>query len=170
METLTPHLDAAAEVPVPPAIWEDVTHSVNAVAARIIPFGQVALRVTGDDGIRALNRAFRDVDEVTDVLSFPASDDGQAGEYAPGRGRRRSVRRATQTGHVGDIALSWDAVLRQSAANGNTPLVEAVALTVHGLLHLTGYDHRDDAEQAEMDHLTRTLCRSVGIEVERFGH
>jgi probable rRNA maturation factor len=150
-------------------VWADVTHSVEAVAARLMPGAVVALRITADDGIRALNSAFRNVDEATDVLSFPP-DEFAAQGYAPGRGRRRSVRRTALRGHAGDIAVSWDAVLRQSAVNGNTPLAEAVALVVHGLLHLAGYDHRDDAEQAEMDHLTRSLCRSVGIEVERFGH
>ena len=169
METLSRHLEATAEVPIPPAVWEDVTYSLNAVAARLMPQGMVALRITSDDGIRALNQAFRDVDEATDVLSFPAEERPEP-KYAAGRGRRRSVRRVPVVGSAGDIALSWDAVLRQSKVNGNTPLAEAVALSVHGLLHLAGYDHRDDAEQAEMDHLTRVLCRSVGIEVEHFGH
>jgi len=82
METLTPHLDAAAEVPVPPDVWEDVTHSLNAIATRLIPFGRIAVRITGDDGIRALNTAFRGVNETTDVLSFPASEDYQPADYA----------------------------------------------------------------------------------------
>jgi probable rRNA maturation factor len=169
METLTTHLEAASEVPVPPDVWEDLTLSLDAIATRVMPLAQMALRITSDDGIRALNSAFRGTDAATDVLSFPAEEQPEP-EYSPGRGRRRSVRRAPLAGHAGDIALSWDAVKRQAAANGNSPLVEAVALTVHGMLHLAGYDHRDEAEQAEMDHLTRTLCRSVGIEVERFGH
>jgi probable rRNA maturation factor len=118
-------------------------------AEQLFPTATVALRVVDDAAIRRLNREFRGVDEATDVLSFPG--EGLAG-------------------HGGDIALSWDAVVRQARANGNTPADEAAALVIHGLLHLAGWDHADAAGQEAMDARTRELCQSAGIEVKFFGH
>lgn len=109
------------------------------------------MRVGGDALLRELNRAYRGVDSATDVLSFPAG---------PGALRH----------HLGDIALSWDAALRQARANGNSVEAEAAALLAHGMLHLAGYDHPDASAQIEMDEKTRELCRLAGYEVTNFGH
>jgi probable rRNA maturation factor len=127
----------------------------------LFPAAEVALRIVSAEQIRELNRNYRGVDEATDVLSFPAAE------------LRRPLTASelkSLCGHAGDIALAWDFVVRQARANANTPVAEALALLAHGLLHLAGYEHRDDAEQLVMDRLTRDLCREVGIEVQNFGH
>jgi len=107
------------------------------------------LRLLDAAAIRALNRAYRGVDQATDVLSFPSGEN---------------------KGFSGDIALNWEAVLSQAHANGNTPEAEAVALIAHGLLHLAGWDHQTDASARRMDIKTRELCSTVKIEVKCFGH
>lgn len=149
MEATTKHLEAAADVEVPPRSWADLVSACAPIAGRLFPDAVVALRVVDDAAMRRLNREYRDVDAATDVLSFPG--------HGP-------------AGHAGDIALSWDAVRRQAALNGNTPAAEAAALVIHGLLHLAGCDHDDDDAGRAMDDRTRELCKSAGIEVKSFGH
>ena len=149
-ESSSKNLDAASELDVPPRSWSQLIDIADTMACGLFPREVVALRVMDDTAIRRLNRDFRNVDEATDILSFPADP-----EDFP---------------HRGDLALSWDAVLRQARRNGNSEISEASALIAHGLLHLAGHDHPDAAAQAEMDRLTREICASAGIKVEEFGH
>lgn len=105
---------------------------VPEVAARLPDGGPtVAVRITGDDEMRMFNRAYADMPDATDVLSF---------EGVPP--------------HVGDIAISWPAVERQAARYGHEVKTELALLTVHGLLHLLGWDHARAAERREMNRLT----------------
>jgi probable rRNA maturation factor len=114
-----------------------------ALALRLEPGGEseVTVRVTGDRELRRLNSTFLGQDEVTDVLSFPGGDP----EY------------------LGDLALSWPAVVRQAATFGHPPELEAALLTVHGLLHLLGWDHATPVEAAEMDALTQACLGRAGL-------
>ena len=120
-----------------------------------IPGGRAGLtvRVTGDRELRRLNREYLGVDEATDVLSFPA------GDSAPGaRGGGPDEDR-----YLGDLALSWPAVMRQAAAYGHGEEVEAALLVVHGFLHLLGWDHVTAAEEKEMTELTLRCLAESGI-------
>jgi probable rRNA maturation factor len=144
-------MEATAETDVPPRSWQALISAAETLAARVFPQGRAGLRVTNATGIRALNREFRGIDRPTDVLSFPS------GETGPGA-------------YAGDIALCWEFAVAQARVHGHSPEAEACALTAHALLHLAGFDHRDDAEQAAMDARTLELCRSAGYEVNGFGH
>jgi probable rRNA maturation factor len=104
---------------------------------------ELTLRITGDRELRRLNRQFLDEDHVTDVLSFPGGDDG--------------------SGYLGDLALSWPAVVRQAAEHGHPEDVEAALLVVHGLLHLLGWDHASPADEREMTRLTLACLGRAGI-------
>jgi probable rRNA maturation factor len=103
---------------------------------------ELTVRVTGDRELLRLNRSFMGQDEVTDVLSFPSGD---------------------STGYLGDLALSWPAAVRQAAAFGHSPELETALLTVHGLLHLLGWDHATPAEAAVMDDLTQACLARAGL-------
>lgn len=121
----------------------------TAICGDLLPEARVALRIMGDGAIRRLNRDFRGVDAPTDVLAFPSPDgDGQ----------------------IGDIALNWQAARRQALAHGHSPEAEAVALFAHGLLHLAGFSHDDQASRQRMDRRTYELCQTAGFEVKTFGH
>jgi probable rRNA maturation factor len=111
--------------------------AVPEIAARL-PEGRstVALRITDDDEIRRLNRDFAGEDHSTDVLSFQGSGD-----------------------HVGDIAISWPAVVEQAPRYGNDTRTELAFLCIHGLLHLLGWDHRTRAEAQEMWRLSVVALR-----------
>jgi probable rRNA maturation factor len=101
---------------------------------------EVAVRLVDDDEIHALNRAYRKKDRPTDVLAF-AQREGPGGALHPEL--------------LGDVIISVPTARRQASARKRRgPLGlygELLFLASHGLCHLLGYDHRDDAEEAEMN-------------------
>jgi len=98
--------------------------------------GTVAVRITSDEEMARLNRAYAGEDHATDVLSFAGTGN-----------------------HLGDIAISWPAVVRQSDEYGYDVKIELALLAVHGLLHLLGWDHATAAERKEMNRITRTALK-----------
>ena len=100
---------------------------------------EVSLRLTDDPFIRELNRAYRDRDSATDVLAF-AMREGPGGQLSPEI--------------LGDIVISVDTAARQARRGLRH---ELLFLCAHGLCHLLGYDHRDDAEEREMNARMRAL-------------
>jgi rRNA maturation RNase YbeY len=115
--------------------------SIPEVAARLpAADATVAVRLTGDRELRRLNREYAGEDSVTDVLSF-----------------------AGQAPHVGDLAISWPAAVRQSKAYGHDARTELALLCTHGLLHLLGWDHATAAERKEMMRLTRAALKLSGL-------
>ncbi len=99
---------------------------------------EVYVVVTGDERVRELNRTWRAIDAPTDVLSFPDGD-----ELPDGRRL------------LGEIVISLDAARRQAAELGHSELRELQELTLHGVLHLLGYDHQED--DGDMDSLELEL-------------
>jgi probable rRNA maturation factor len=137
----------AARAPLPAPFLKGVLSRVAeepAVARRLGSGGarEMTVRVTGDRELRRLNAQFLGLDEVTDVLSFPSGD---------------------SEGYLGDLALSWAAVVRQAHGYGHSEEVESAMLAVHGLLHLLGWDHATSAEAAEMDALTQACMARAGL-------
>jgi len=92
-----------------------------------------------DPRIRDLNRRFRNVDKPTDVLSFPAEEKT----------------------NLGDIAISVETAAAQAKENSLTFEAEIAQLILHGLLHLSGYDHETD--NGEMNRLELRLRKKLGI-------
>jgi probable rRNA maturation factor len=102
---------------------------------------EVTLRLTDDAAMHALNRTYRKKDRPTDVLAF-AMREGEFGALAGAS--------------LGDIVISLDTAERQARGGLDRELVH---LAAHGLCHLLGYDHRDDAEEAVMNRRARALMR-----------
>jgi probable rRNA maturation factor len=94
---------------------------------------ELAVRITGDAEIHALNRDFRGVDRPTDVLAF-AQREGEGAQLHPEL--------------LGDIVISIETAARQQKRG---LFFELLFLGAHGLCHLLGYDHQTDEEEAEMD-------------------
>jgi len=111
--------------------------------------GSVNVLITSNAEIRSLNRRFRGKDKATDVLSFPAAPDASQ-ELA------------------GDIAISAEVASQNARFLGHAPAEEVKILTLHGILHLRGYDHeRDDGQMARREQqLRRELRLPVGL-IER---
>ena len=105
-----------------------------AVGAR----ASLAVLLTDDADLRALNSRFLGVDAPTDVLAFPAGE--------PGR--------------IGDIAISVERAIAQGGGDG---AAELRLLAVHGLLHCLGHDHADAAGAAAMTAATRALLPAQAV-------
>jgi rRNA maturation RNase YbeY len=102
----------------------------------------VAVRLTSDAALRRLNRTYAGEDHTTDVLSFAGAGD-----------------------HLGDIAISWPAAVRQSKEFGHPETTELALLLVHGLLHLAGWDHVSPSKRKEMNRLTVAALKASQIKL-----
>ncbi|MDA1278888.1 MAG: rRNA maturation RNase YbeY [Chloroflexi bacterium] len=128
-------------------------------AEQVVGADRITVLVTGDDRIRELNREFKGEDEVTDVLSFNMEGDEVVGgeEYGDdldGVGwpafAQDDESDSGESERLGDIAISLPQVERQAAENSISADRELAMLTIHGVLHLLGYDHADLDEEKVM--------------------
>lgn len=124
---------------------------------------EVALYLTTDDEICALNRLYRGVDAPTDVLSFgyEAPDDTQPAPECPG---------PPDLPPLGDLVISVETAHRQAALNGHDLRTELLMLTLHGTLHLMGYDDSTDAERAAMNARAASTLRALGYPAREDWH
>ncbi len=114
-----------------------------------LPKAELSVVLCDDATIHTLNRDYRRKDKPTDVLAF-ALREGPGGHLAGDL--------------LGDVIISLDTATRQAQERGIAPRDEVRMLLTHGLLHLLGWDHRNDAEdkrmRAETDRLLAILARS----------
>ena len=103
----------------------------------------------GDDEIHKINRDYRNVDRVTDVISFAFEDDGEK-PY-------NDIR------VLGDIYICIPQMQRQAKEYGHSEKRELSFLTVHGLLHLLGYDHMTEEEEKTMFGLQELILDEQNI-------
>ena len=120
------------------------------VASRQLPqegsiYDAVAITIllTDDASIQQLNTDFRGKDAPTNVLSFPAAESAWP--------------------HLGDIALAYGVCAREAEAQGKRLAHHLMHLTVHGVLHLLGYDHESDAEAEAMEGIERAVLSKLGV-------
>lgn len=109
----------------------------------------ISLLGCDDSRIAALNADFRGKDAPTNVLSWPA---GKANHAIPG-----------EPENLGDVAMSYDTCAREAAEGGLSLGAHATHLVIHGVLHLLGWDHEDDAEADEMERLETKILASLGV-------
>ena len=102
----------------------------------------VSVLLTDDEGIQSINREYRDVDAVTDVLSFPMN------ELRPGEFDPNTCEVDMETGRIilGDMMINLKRCAEQGEEFGHGFDREIMYLTVHSVLHLLGYDHVDEGE------------------------
>ena len=109
---------------------------------------EINILVTNDQGIRAINRASRQIDRATDVLSFPMF------QFNPGSlpdSWDPYIDPETNMCPLGDMAISLERAIAQSKEYGHSVRREVGYLTIHSMLHLLGYDHLDEGpEKAQM--------------------
>lgn len=114
---------------------------------------EISLTFTDNEGIRTLNREYRDKDAATDVLSFPLID------FAAGETPLPNA-----PAELGDIVLSLERAKEQAAELGHGFEREAAFLCVHSVLHLLGYDHERSAEDEEdMCRRQREIMSQMGL-------
>ena len=114
---------------------------------------EVNVTFVDDEEIKILNTEFRNIENSTDVLSFPL---GENGEYDtnPENGAKM----------LGDIVISIDHAVKQADMYGHTLQREMAFLTVHSMLHLLGYDHVNGGlEQMKMREKEELVLSKLGV-------
>lgn len=110
----------------------------------ITPPCEINVLVTNDQGIRTINKASRDIDKATDVLSFPMFE-LQAG--APPADWEGYIDPESGLCPLGDMCISLERATAQAKEFGHSQKREVGYLTIHSMLHLLGYDHLDEGPQ-----------------------
>lgn len=131
---------------------DPATRGLGPWLAKIAPAsakGDLSIALVSDRRMRALNRQFRGKDSVTDVLSFPSD---------PSTSLRASERK-----FLGDVVIAAGVAKRQAKAAGHSVAVELKVLSLHGLLHLVGYDHESDG--GRMARAEARLRQKAGLPV-----
>ena len=105
---------------------------------------EINVLVTNDKGIHAINKATRDVDKPTDVLSFPMF---QLEAGSPPADWDEYIDPETGLCPLGDMAISLERAIAQAKEFGHSSRREVGYLTIHSMLHLLGYDHLDEGPQ-----------------------
>jgi probable rRNA maturation factor len=107
----------------------------------------IGITLTDDQRIQQLNSQYRGINRPTDVLSF------EANEFDPD----------TETTYLGDIIISYETAQRQAERAQHTLTIEILMLTIHGLLHIMGFDHHDEASKNEMWQIQADLLSQAGV-------
>lgn len=122
-----------------------------ALQGRILE-ADLAIRIVDNKEGRALNRHYRGKDYATNVLSFPA-------EIAEGVKLPKGVKMPL----LGDLVLCAPVVAREAREQKKSLASHYAHLTVHGTLHLLGWDHEDEREAEAMEQLEREILAAMGI-------
>lgn len=113
---------------------------------------EVSITFTDNEHIHAINRDYRNVDRPTDVISF-ALNEGDEPEIEGG----------APVNVLGDIIISVEKAVEQASDYGHSVEREVAFLTVHGMLHLLGYDHIEEDDRKEMRREEDFVMEKLGI-------
>ena len=143
-------------------------HAIAEAGAATASEGDLAIVLSDDEAVRALNRHWRRKDQPTNVLSFPAVrrlGGPSKKRYGASKHGSRTPREIVPDGHccLGDIVIAYETAAREAKAEHRPLRHHVVHLAVHGFLHLVGYDHHADREAAIMESLEIAVLASIGI-------
>jgi probable rRNA maturation factor len=130
-----------------PAAAQTVRAAIDSAAALVPAEGEISVLLTDDAALRDLNRTWRGLDQPTNVLSFPAA---------------KSINKRGGA-LLGDIAVAYETLACEAAANDKLFLHHLAHLVVHGFLHLLGYDHQTDSQADAMEALERAALARLDI-------
>jgi probable rRNA maturation factor len=122
--------------------------AVDACGARVADACELSLVLCDDARIAALNAQYRGRARATNVLSFRAGEAAAPGVTAP---------------PLGDVVLAYDTIAREACEQGKTFENHLCHLVVHGVLHLLGYDHLDDASAGIMEGIEIAALAQVRV-------
>ncbi len=120
---------------------EEVIERVCQEAALVYGLGpnaEISILLCHNEYIHELNKQYRNIDRPTDVLSFALNEGEEDGYDGP------------DTALLGDIVISLDKVQEQADEYGHSFERELAYLTIHGMLHILGYDHMEPDDKTEM--------------------
>ena len=124
---------------------------------------EVSVILTDNEGIREINRDYRQIDAPTDVLSFPMVDFEKESDFSHVEDAAEDYF-DPETGELvlGDIIISVEKVIEQAEKYGHSQERELAFLVAHSMLHLCGYDHMADEERLEMEQRQREILETRG--------
>lgn len=125
---------------------------------------EVSVTLVDTDTIRQVNSQFRQIEKVTDVLSFPMMEYDSPQDFS-GQAFQNSLTLSPDTKEMmlGDILLCSEVVKTQAEEYGHSELREFCFLVVHSMLHLFGYDHIQEEDRREMEEEQRKIMNRLGI-------
>jgi probable rRNA maturation factor len=124
----------------------------TAAIAASTPRAELAIVLTDDSAIKALNRDWRGQDKPTNVLSFPAANP---------RGPKRASSATFLS--LGDVVIAFETTAREARADRKALKHHLAHLAVHGFLHLIGYDHDKDRDARKMESLEVAILAGLGV-------
>lgn len=148
---MTYFLDVLNDESVDEALVADIKNAAETALDHLsVPPSALSVLITDNARLQELNLEFRQVDSPTDVLSFPTNDElpGEDGPFL----------------YLGDIAISVNYAENQAKANGHSLSAEMQLLTIHGVLHLLGYDHYHGDEKEEMWDIQSQILAKLGLQ------
>lgn len=113
---------------------------------------EVSVTLVNNPQIKELNNIYRNIDRITDVLSFPMGENGKY-DTDPTTGAKI----------LGDIVISMEKAIEQADHFGHTLQREVGYLTAHSMLHLLGYDHEDNIERLRMREKEEKVMTLLGL-------
>jgi probable rRNA maturation factor len=136
-----------------------------AKAASTAP-AELAIVLSHDSAIKALNRDWRGKNTATNVLSFPAAPAGPWPK--PRKSGKKTSRNTTRKSrspipYIGDIVIAYQTTAREAEAEGKPFSHHLAHLAVHGFLHLLGHDHETDRDAEKMESLERRILRRLAV-------
>ena len=132
--------------------WLQLLAEAALAAEEVSPPVELGIVVTDDSTVRRLNRFYRGIAKTTDVLSFALTED-VADFITPHDGVSR----------LGEVIISYPRAVAQAEERSHSVEREIAWLLVHGILHLLGYDHQDDATEARMRQREEALLKEIDV-------
>lgn len=130
------------------------------------PFdAEISVTIVDNKQIREMNRDYREIDAVTDVLSFPLIEFEVPGQFDPIIEDSAEDYFNLDTGELmlGDIVLSMEKAITQADEYGHSVPREIGFLLVHSMLHLLGFDHMEEEEEVIMNQLQEEILTKAGL-------
>lgn len=124
---------------------------------------QVSVTLTDEEGIQTINNEFRNIDKVTDVLSFPLLPVETPGDFAFLDEVDDCFDMETGEAVLGDIVICVPRMMEQAVEYGHSAKREYAFLIAHSMYHLFGYDHMTESEAKVMEDLQEKVLLSLGI-------
>lgn len=140
---ITIHISSSAWKDTWKTARKDIKTIIKAIESSLsTSMGELAIVLTDDAAIAPLNNIYRGKAKPTNVLSFPAEEEGM----------------------LGDVLLAYETIAREAEEQNKTLKAHAMHLVVHGVLHLLGYDHENERDAEKMESQEIVILKRLGIE------
>ncbi len=159
--TIDYETDITLDIPCEEIIHNVIEESVDYVEC---PYDfEVNVLLTDNEGIHQINLDMRQIDNPTDVLSFPMCDFETPGDFEQlEECPEQYFNPDTGELMLGDIVISVEKVMEQAEKYGHSETRELAFLVAHSMLHLSGYDHMEEEERKEMEAMQSEILERRG--------